>query len=132
MDGHLSGIGLNGDGQRASQKGLSFTDGKFSGLAVCCYAVDGQVVSVKDNALCIFGRFDVLGGGTRYGPGVEINGGIPIEVGNPRLLWVGVAVVVDDLIHGAYALCLGGGCCGILGSVTTSGERAKAEESGRP
>ena len=49
------------------------------------------------------------------GPGIEIHGGIPVEVGDPGLGRPGIAVVVGDLVHGADALGLGAAGAGIVG-----------------
>ena len=47
-------------------------------LAVNAHALDGELVGVKYNALCVSRRFDVVRGRSRDGPGVKVDAGAPV------------------------------------------------------
>ena len=99
VDADLSAFTAHWKTEGLSDEALGWTQFKVHGLAVHAHRLDGQVGAIEDDALGVFGCLDVVRRGRRDDAGVKIDGGVPVQVGDNRLIGSAVAVVVGGSFH---------------------------------
>ena len=99
VDADLSALAVHRKTQRLSDEALGRTEVKINGLSVHAHRLDREVRTIEDDALGVCCRLDVVRRSCRDDAGVKIDGGVPVQVGDNRLIGSAVAVVVVGSFH---------------------------------